>query len=111
MLEGVSADSHALHYSNDKPLTSFFCPHKKSILRPQVKLHYAKIFEDILYWRYSLDGDLSSSLKSCLKVWLKDEALLTAKLMTLKSIKLQEESKIHNLDKACSRDYLLPISH
>ena len=73
LVEGVNAASSALHYNNDKPLTSFFCPHKRSILRTRINHHFAQIFEDTLSWRCSINGDLTGALKPVHKVWLAED--------------------------------------
>ena len=74
VLDGVKSADEALHYNSDKPLTSSFCPHKKSILRTRINRHFAETFKDTMFWRCSLNGDLNGTLKPNHKVWLRDIA-------------------------------------
>ena len=69
IMEGVNNASDALHYNNDKPLVSFFCPHDGSPENTQSKLHFAEIFEDSNLWRCSVDVDLDGDLELKHTIW------------------------------------------
>ena len=80
VLDGVKSASVALHYNNDNPLTSFFCPHKKSILRTRVNRHFTEIFEGTMSWRCSLREDFNGDLKPYHKVWLRSIPITNGEL-------------------------------
>ena len=69
IMEGVNSASNALHYNNDKPIASFFCPHDGSPVSTQSKLHFAEIFEDMKLWRCSIKADLDGDLEFKHSVW------------------------------------------
>ncbi|XP_064400862.1 uncharacterized protein LOC135346998 isoform X3 [Halichondria panicea] len=68
VLEGVDAASDALHYNNDKPVISIFCPHKGAT--QQGKRHFADIHVSTKLWCCSEDFDLDGDLKTSHTVWL-----------------------------------------
>ena len=68
VLEGVDAASDALHYNNDKPVISIFCPHEGAT--QQGKRHFADIHVSTKLWRCSEDFDLDGDLKPSHTVWL-----------------------------------------
>ena len=76
ILEGVNAASDALHYNNDKPLASFFCPHNGSTenTEPQTGLHCAKVFKDTHLWQCSINEDLDGNLEPKHTVWFDGES-------------------------------------
>ncbi len=65
VLEGVDAASDALHYNNDKPVISIFCPHEGASER-----HYAEVFPESMLWCCSKKIDLDGDLKMSHTVWL-----------------------------------------
>ena len=68
VLEGVDAASDALHYNNDKPVISIFCPHEGAT--QQGKRHFADIHLSTKLWCCSEDFDLDGDLKTSHTVWL-----------------------------------------
>ena len=71
-MEGVNAVSKILHYQskNDKPITSFFCPHEKSVQESvSPKRHYAEIYPDSGLWCCSKDVNLDGDLRANHTVW------------------------------------------
>ena len=68
VLEGVDAASDALHYNNDKPVISIFCPHEGAT--QQGKRHFADMHVSTKLWRCSEDFDLDGDLKPSHTVWL-----------------------------------------
>ncbi len=68
VLEGVDAASDALHYNNDKPVVSIFCPHEGAT--QQGKRHFADMHVSTKLWRCSEDFDLDGDLKPSHTVWL-----------------------------------------
>ena len=69
IMEGVNNASIALHYNNDEPIASFFCPHDGSPESSQSSLHFAEIFEDMKLWRCSIKVDLDGDLEFKHTVW------------------------------------------
>ena len=69
IMEGVNSASNALHYNNDKPIASFFCPHDGSPESTQSKLHFAEIFEDTKIWRCSISTDVDGDLEFKHTIW------------------------------------------
>ena len=69
IIEGVNSASNALHYNNDKPIASFFCPHDGSPESTQSRLHFAEIFEDTKLWRCSINVDLDGDLEFKHTIW------------------------------------------
>ncbi|XP_064389835.1 uncharacterized protein LOC135337779 isoform X2 [Halichondria panicea] len=67
VLEGVDAASDALHYNNDKPVISIFCPHEGATR--QGKRHFADIYVAKKLWCCSKDFDLDGDLKTSHTVW------------------------------------------
>ena len=68
VLEGVDAASDALHYNNDKPVISIFCPHEGATQRG--KRHFADMHVSTKLWCCSEDFDLDGDLKPSHTVWL-----------------------------------------
>ena len=69
IMEGVNNASDALHYSDDRPIVSFICPHDGSTESTQSRLHFAEIFEDNNVWLCSIDADLDGDLELKHTIW------------------------------------------
>ena len=68
ILDGIDAASNALHYNNDKPVISIFCPHEGETLASE--RHYAVVYTDSMLWCCSKNIDLGGDLKPSDAIWL-----------------------------------------
>ena len=68
ILDGIDAASNALHYDNDKPVISIFCPHEGETLASE--RHYAVVYIDSMLWCCSKNIDLGGDLKPSDAIWL-----------------------------------------
>ena len=71
VLEGVTATSKTLHYDDDVPVSSFFCPCKERMQEAaHIGYHYADIYLDYGLWRCPRDIKVDGNLKDSHLVWL-----------------------------------------